>query len=105
MEVERKWTEATLRELRKPDSDRAAARAALADLLLAHELAEEHVYPSLRRKRVITAGEEEHSEEEHAEGDQALLALLECKGTDTDRFDRCVEELGKALAHHLGEEE
>jgi hypothetical protein len=40
LEVERKWTEATLRELRKPDSDRAAARDPLADLLLAHELAE-----------------------------------------------------------------
>ena len=70
------------------DADREAARTALAEVLIAHgESEEETVYPELRRKRAITAHELEHSEEEHAEGNEALLALLECKGTDTQKFD------------------
>ena len=61
--------------------------------------------PTLRKKRAITAHEEEHGEEEHAEGNQALLAVLELKGTDTQAFDDAVEELAKAVNHHLTEEE
>ncbi|MEP6856267.1 MAG: cation-binding protein, partial [Pedococcus sp.] len=49
--------------------------------------------------------EAEHGEEEHAEGNEALLALLECKGTDTQKFDDAVEDLATALNHHIGEEE
>ena len=51
------------------------------------EAEEEHVYPTLRKKRAIDAHEEEHGEEEHAEGHEALLAVLELKGTDTQAFD------------------
>ena len=73
---------------------------------MAHAEAEEkHVYPTLRKKRAITAHEEEHGEEEHAEGNEALLAVLELKGTDTQAFDDAVEELAKAVNHHLTEEE
>ena len=57
------------------------------------------------RKRAITADEEEHGEEEHAEGHEALLAVLELKGTDTQAFDDAVEELAKKVNHHLTEEE
>jgi hemerythrin-like domain-containing protein len=95
-----------LRDLRDATADREAARTALAELLIAHgESEEEHVYPTLKRKRAITEHEKEHGEEEHAEGNEALLALLECKGTDTQKFDDAVEELATALNHHIGEEE
>ena len=98
--------EALLRDLRDATADREAARAALSHVLIAHgEAEEEKVYTQLKSKRAITAHEQEHGEEEHAEGNEALLALLECKGTDTQKFDDAVEELATALNHHIGEEE
>ena len=98
--------ETLLRQLRDSTSDRDAVRRALAALHVAHAEAEErHVYPTLRRKRAIGTHEVEHSEEEHAEGNAALLAVLELKGTDTQAFDDAVEELAQALNHHMTEEE
>jgi len=98
--------ETLLRQLRDSSSDRDAVRQAFATLHVAHAEAEEkHVYPTLRKKRAITTDEVEHGEEEHAEGNQALLAVLELKGTDTQAFDDAVEELAKAVNHHLTEEE
>ncbi len=98
--------ETLLRQLRDSSSDRDAVRQAFAALHVAHAEAEEkYVYPALRKKRAITAHEEEHGEEEHAEGNEALLAVLELKGTDTQAFDDAVEELAKAVNHHLTEEE
>jgi hypothetical protein len=95
-----------LRDLRDATADRQTARQALAEVLIAHgEAEEEKVYAQLRRKRAITAHEAEHGEHEHAEGNEALLALLECKGTDTQKFDDAVEDLATALNHHIGEEE
>ena len=98
--------EALLRDLRDSTSDRDAVRHAFATLHVAHAEAEEkYVYPKLRRKDAITEHEAEHGEEEHAEGHEALLAVLELKGTDTQAFDDAVEELAKAVNHHLTEEE
>ena len=98
--------ETLLRDLRDSTSDRDAVRKALAALHVAHAEAEEkHVYPKLERKDAITEHEAEHGEEEHAEGHQAMLAVLELKGTDTQAFDDAVEELAKVLNHHLTEEE
>ena len=98
--------EALLRDLRNSSSDRDAVRRALATLHTAHALAEErHVYPRLERKDAITEHEAEHGEEEHAEGHEALLELLELKGTDTQAFDDAVEKLAEKLNHHLTEEE
>lgn len=98
--------ETLLRDLRDSSSDRDAVRRAFAALHVAHALAEEqHVYPKLRRKDAITEHEAEHGEEEHAEGHEALLAVLELKGTDTQAFDDAVEELATAVNHHLTEEE
>lgn len=95
-----------LRQLRDSTSDREAVRAAFSALHVAHAEAEEKfVYPTLRRKDAIDEHEAEHGEEEHAEGNEALLALLECKGTDTQKFDDAVEKLAEALNHHIGEEE
>jgi hypothetical protein len=98
--------EALLRDLRDSTSDRDAVRKALAALHVAHAEAEEkHVYPQLRRKDAITDHEAEHGEEEHAEGHEAMLAVLELKGTDTQAFDDAVEELATVLNPPLTEEE
>ena len=98
--------EALLRDLRDSSADREAVRGAFATLHVAHALAEERlVYPKLRRKGAVGEHEAEHGEEEHAEGHEALLAVLELKGTDTQAFDDAVEELATAVNHHLTEEE
>lgn len=99
--------EELLREARRTDTDRAAARQALAEVLVAHATAEEEkVYPTLRRRAAdITAHEAEHGEEEHAEIIEALLGFLRAKGTDTQKYDDALEELATVVNHHSNEEE
>lgn len=99
--------ERLLRELRDAIQDRDACRRAFADVLIGHGVAEEElVYPMLRRKAQDIGGHEvHHGHEEHAEGNQALLAVLEFKGTDTQAFADAVEELSNLVAHHIAEEE
>ena len=98
--------EALLRDLRDATADRDAVRQAFAALHVAHAEAEEkYVYPKLHRKGAVGEDEAEHGKHEHAEGNQALLAVLELKGTDTDAFDDAVEELARLVNHHLTEEE
>lgn len=99
--------ERLLRQLRDETQDRDAVRRAFAAVLIAHgEAEEELVYPVLRRKAAdIGEHEVEHGHEEHAEGNEALLALLELKGTDTQAFTDAAEELSNLVSHHLAEEE
>ena len=98
--------EALLRDLRDSSQDRDAVRRAFAALHVAHAEAEEkHVYPKLERKDAVDEDEADHGVEEHAEGNEALLAVLELKGTDTQAFDDAVEELARLVNHHLTEEE
>jgi Hemerythrin HHE cation binding domain len=98
--------EAMLRDLRDSGQDRDAVRRAFSALHVAHAEAEEkHVYPKLRRKHAVGEHEAEHGTEEHAEGNAALLRVLELKGTDTEAFDDAVEELTRVVGHHLAEEE
>jgi len=98
--------EGLLRDLRDASSDRDAVRQAFAALHVAHAEAEErYVYPKLRTQRAVGEHEAEHGKEEHAEGNEALLAVLELSGTDTQAFDDAVEELATAVNHHLTEEE
>ena len=98
--------EALLRDLRDVTSDRDAVRKALSALHVAHAEAEESkVYPTLRRKDAISEHEAEHGEEEHAEGHEALLKVLEAESVEGEGFDDLVEELATALNHHLTEEE
>ncbi len=98
--------EALLRDLRNIESDRERVREAFSALHVAHAEAEEkHVYPALRRERAVSADEAQHGEEEHAEGNEALLALLECAGTDTQKFDDALEKLAELVNHHVTEEE
>lgn len=98
--------EELLRELRDSSSDRDAVRQMFATLHVAHALAEEReVYPALRKDDAISGHDAHHGEEEHAEGNQALLDVLEAEDTTTDEFDDLVEELAKLVNHHLTEEE
>ena len=98
--------EALLRELRDASSDRDAARKAFATLHVAHAEAEEQkVYPSLRRKGAVSEHDAEHGEEEHAEGHESLLKVLEAETLEGEDFDELVEELATAVNHHLTEEE
>ena len=95
-----------LRLARRTDTDRAAARHALAEVLVAHARAEEErVYPELRRARAIGGHEEEHSEEEHAEIIEALLAFVRVEGTDGEEYDEALEDLATVVNHHSNEEE
>ncbi|RAJ61621.1 hemerythrin HHE cation binding domain-containing protein [Streptomyces sp. Amel2xB2] len=94
------------REMRNVEADRAAALRRLADLLIAHAEAEEaEVYPALRRYRKVDEEDVEHSVEEHAEGNEALLALLEAGPPGGEGWDEKLEGLVQAVAHHLDEEE
>jgi hemerythrin-like domain-containing protein len=104
--ADHRWFEEALRELRDVRSDRGAVLADLATVLIAHAEAEESkVYPSLRRKDAIDEEEVEHSEHEHDEGNEALLALMEVADTDSEEFSEKEHELSEALSHHLDEEE
>jgi hypothetical protein len=81
-------------------------RTALADVVAAHAAAEEtEVYPSLVRKKAVDEDEVEHGTHEHQEGNEKLLALVQVEDVESDAFDEAVEEVTKALAHHLDEEE
>ncbi|MEV7192412.1 hemerythrin domain-containing protein [Streptomyces sp. NPDC093510] len=94
------------RDMRSVEADRAAALGEFADLLIAHALAEEaEVYPALRRFKNIDDEEVEHGEEEHEEGNKALLALLEVEDVGSDEWDEKLEELVEAVNHHTDEEE
>ncbi len=94
------------REMRSVDADRAAALRRLADLLIAHAEAEEtQVYPALRRYRNVDDEDVEHSVEEHTEGNEALLALLEVEEPGSEEWDERLEDLVQAVSHHLDEEE
>ena len=98
--------EELLRRLRDSSEDRDAVRHAFSRLHVAHAVAEEeNVYPTLRRKDAIDEHEAEHGEEEHAEGHEALLAVLESDQVEGEDFEELVEELAKVVNHHLTEEE
>ncbi len=94
------------RRMRSVESDRAAALAEFSALLIAHGEAEEsEVYGALKRFKDVDNEEVEHGTEEHDEGNRALLALLEVSEVGSDAWDSRLEELVKAVSHHLDEEE
>lgn len=98
--------EELLRSTRDVSADRNAALEELSALLVAHAEAEEkEVYPSLRYKDAIDEEEAEHSREEHAEGHEALLKVLEIGDPESDEFGEAIEGLTEELAHHMDEEE
>ncbi|MFI5803547.1 hemerythrin domain-containing protein [Streptomyces sp. NPDC051561] len=95
-----------LRRMRSVEADRAGALAEFANRLIAHAQAEEaEVYPALKRYKKIDDEEVEHGEEEHAEGNAALLALMEVDEVGSDAWDQKLEDLSEAISHHTDEEE
>ncbi|MFF4248572.1 hemerythrin domain-containing protein [Streptomyces sp. NPDC001822] len=98
--------EELLRRMRSVEEDRRAALNDFAALLIAHGEAEEaEVYPALKRFRDVDDEEIEHGAEEHHEGNEALLALMEVRDVGSDEWDEKLEGLAKAITHHLDEEE
>ncbi|MFH8621959.1 hemerythrin domain-containing protein [Streptomyces vietnamensis] len=94
------------RRMRSVEADRAAALKEFAALLIAHGEAEEaEVYGALKRFKGVDDEEVEHGAEEHAEGNEALLKLLEVEDVGSEEWDTRLEELVKAVDHHLDEEE
>ncbi|MFC9595983.1 hemerythrin domain-containing protein [Streptomyces sp. NPDC056944] len=75
-------------------------------LLVAHGEAEEsEVYGALKGFRGVDDDEVEHGSEEHTEGNKALLALLEVEDVGSEEWDERLEDLAKAVSHHVDEEE
>ncbi|GAA3007586.1 hemerythrin domain-containing protein [Streptomyces fulvorobeus] len=98
--------EELLRRMRSVEADRETALSEFAALLIAHGEAEEaEVYPALKRFANVDNEEVEHGEEEHHEGNEALLALMEVEEVGSDEWDEKLEELVSAVTHHLDEEE
>ncbi|MEV7560510.1 hemerythrin domain-containing protein [Streptomyces sp. NPDC089795] len=98
--------EELFRRMRSVEADRGAALAEFSALLIAHGEAEEsEVYGALKRFRDIENEEVEHGAEEHAEGNEALLKLLEVENVGSEEWDERLEDLVKAVTHHLDEEE
>ncbi|MEU0137758.1 hemerythrin domain-containing protein [Streptomyces sp. NPDC006296] len=98
--------EEPLRRMRSVEEDRGAALRDFAALLIAHGEAEEtEVYPALKRFRNVDSEEVDHGVEEHQEGNEALLTLMEVEEVGSDEWDEKLEELVKAITHHLDEEE
>ncbi|WP_030692116.1 hemerythrin domain-containing protein [Streptomyces globisporus] len=94
------------RKMRSVEADRAAALKEFAALLIAHGEAEEaEVYGALKRYKGVDNEEVEHGEEEHAEGNEALLKLLEVEDVGSEEWDARLEELVEAVSHHVDEEE
>ncbi|WP_330461529.1 hemerythrin domain-containing protein [Streptomyces sp. NBC_00820] len=94
------------RRMRSTEADRAGALREFADLLIAHGEAEEvEVYPALKRYKPIDNEEIEHGSEEHAEGEKALLGLLEVEEVGGEDWDEKLENLVEAVNHHFDEEE
>jgi hemerythrin-like domain-containing protein len=95
-----------LRSLRNAEADRRGALGELASVLVAHAEAEEsEVYPVLRKLSSDDAEDVDHGAEEHAEGHEALLALMECDEIGGGEWDSRLEALSHSLTHHLDEEE
>lgn len=95
-----------LRTLRSNEGDRSTALGELAAVLVAHAEAEEsEVYPVLRKLSAEDAEDVDHGAEEHNEGHEALLALMECYEVGGDEWNSRLEELSESLTHHLDEEE
>ncbi|WP_182906731.1 hemerythrin domain-containing protein [Microbispora sp. H13382] len=97
--------ESLFERLQKMPENRPALLAELAAKFVAHSEGEEdEVYPALARRRPEEKEEVHHGVEEHHEAEEMISQLLE---TDPDgpEFDTLLQELIKAVTHHVEEEE
>lgn len=98
--------ERLFRDLRNREENRQARLRELADLLLAHAVAEEReVYPVLKREAPQERDEIAHGHGEHLDGHEALAALQEVSDGDRETFEERLEKLVETVMHHLDEEE
>ncbi|MFE9369615.1 hemerythrin domain-containing protein [Streptomyces sp. NPDC006711] len=92
--------------MRSVEADRAGALKVLAGLLVAHGQAEEsEVYPALKRFKKVDDDEVDQGVAEHAEGNEALLALLEVTEIGSQAWGEKLARLVEAVSHHVDEEE
>ncbi|WP_066370120.1 hemerythrin domain-containing protein [Herbidospora mongoliensis] len=92
-------------KLKREPENRPALVAELAAKFVAHARAEEtKVYSELAKAAPSERGEVHHGVEEHHEAEELLAALM---ATDPDRpeFATALEQLVKAVKHHVEEEE
>lgn len=98
--------ERLFRTLRNREEDRPGRLRELADLLVAHALAEEsEVYPRLETRAPAEREEIAHGVQEHAEGHEVLARLQGVADVDSEEFEEVLEELVEAVNHHIDEEE
>lgn len=98
--------ERLFRSLRDRGQDRATLLGELADLLVAHALAEEsEVYPQLKVQSPDEAEDIDHSVEEHGEGHEALARVQSITDVDSDEFEEALDALVESVTHHIDEEE
>ncbi|GGO92034.1 hypothetical protein GCM10011584_27520 [Nocardioides phosphati] len=91
-------------QLRTDPASRPGALPVLTTLLFAHSRAEEsEVYPVVADE-VGASDHVEHSQEEHVEADE-LLAKLADTDPESPEFLTALEEVVKAVSHHIEEEE
>lgn len=94
------------RQMRSVEADRAGALKALAALLVAHGQAEEsEVYPALKRFKKVDNDEVDQGVAEHAQGNEALLALLAVTEIGSQTWGEKLERLVEAVSRHVDEEE
>uniref|UniRef100_A0AAU2VFP6 Hemerythrin domain-containing protein n=1 Tax=Streptomyces sp. NBC_00003 TaxID=2903608 RepID=A0AAU2VFP6_9ACTN len=98
--------EGLFRQMRSVEADRAGALKLFAALLVAHGQAEEsEVYPALKRFKKVDNDEVDHGVAQHAEGNEALLALLEVTEVGSQAWGEKLERLAEAVSRHVDEEE
>lgn len=90
--------------LRTDPASRPGSLPVLTTLLFAHSRAEEsEIYPVVADE-VGASDHVEHSQEEHVEADE-LLAKLADTDPESPEFLTALEEVVKAVSHHIEEEE
>jgi hemerythrin superfamily protein len=91
-------------ELKNHPAKRPLLTPVLCALLVAHSRAEEEeVYP-IARDEAGETDEVAHSQHEHAEAEQLLAQLAKADPTSA-RYDALLDEVTKAVTHHVEEEE
>ncbi|WP_233415179.1 hemerythrin domain-containing protein [Streptomyces sp. N35] len=95
-----------LRLMRSVEADRSAALLDFADLFIAHgEATELTVHPALRFCVDAPAEAAQHCAGQNLEGSKVLLALLEVAVTGSWEWDWRLEQLTRAVARHIDDEE
>ncbi|WP_433259572.1 hemerythrin domain-containing protein (plasmid) [Streptosporangium sp. CA-135522] len=103
--VDHRDVEMIFEKLKEQPQNRPALVAELAAKFVAHARAEEaKVYPELARANPSEREEVHHGVEEHHEAEELLAKLMDAN-PDEPQFLSVLEEMVKAVGHHVEEEE